>query len=235
MRLYKFLSIDHAVDNLVKRRIKISEYDEMNDPFELLAVSVKPEILGRGMIDVIKSGGAVCLSATESEPLLWSHYAEKHQGCCIAFEVAEGEFLKQTIPVEKPDEIFVDIRPFIEIKRKAQAEGVPIDLYSPELNPLVTEHSEYTNRVMLSKYIGWNYEKEFRLLLDLIDTQKEGSFYFAEFDDTIKPIEILLGVRCTPENEQKLRDAAWTYAPPLPVIKMSLATNEFKILRRAER
>jgi hypothetical protein len=63
------------------------------------------------------------------------------------------------------------------------------------------------------------------------DSQKDGRLYFAEFDDTIKPIEILLGVRCTDENEQKLRDAASTFEPPLPIIRMSLANSESKIVR----
>jgi hypothetical protein len=222
MRLYKFLSIDHAVDNLVKRRIKISEYGDMNDPYEFLAVSVKPEIFGRDINDAIKNHGAVCLSATESEPLLWSHYAEKHRGCCIAFEVAEGEHLKKTIPVDKPDEIFVDISRFIEIKRKAESQ-------------LAMEMTQHLNRVMLSKYSGWNYEKEFRFLIKLIDPQKDGKLYFAEFDEKLKPVEVLLGAMCTQDHEEKLRYAVNRYEPPLPIIKMSLAADEFKIVRRAER
>jgi hypothetical protein len=92
----------------------------------------------------------------------------------MVFEVTKGEHLQKTIPVDKPDEIFVDISPFIEMKRKAESEGVPIDVSGPEFDRLVAEHTQHTKRVMLSKYSGWNYEKEFRLLLSP-----------AEYSDTI--------------------------------------------------
>ena len=68
MRLYKFLSIKHAVENLVKRRIKISQYHEMNDPFELVGVSLfsvehdeLAKQLYRTLIEVIKEGAHYAL------------------------------------------------------------------------------------------------------------------------------------------------------------------------------
>ncbi len=38
MRLYHFLSANFALDDIEKRRIKISEIDQLNDPFELWCV-----------------------------------------------------------------------------------------------------------------------------------------------------------------------------------------------------
>src|SRR5260370_40634349 len=38
MRLYHFLSANFALDDIDKRRIKISEIDQLNDPFELWCV-----------------------------------------------------------------------------------------------------------------------------------------------------------------------------------------------------
>ena len=35
MRTYHFLSGDHALDDISKRRLKLSEIDKLNDPFEL--------------------------------------------------------------------------------------------------------------------------------------------------------------------------------------------------------
>lgn len=34
VRLYDFLRADRALDNLSKRRIKVSTLDDLNDPFE---------------------------------------------------------------------------------------------------------------------------------------------------------------------------------------------------------
>lgn len=45
---------------------------------------------------------------------------------------------------------------------------------------------------MLSKFAGWNYERERRLLIHLKEDQRDGDLYFAEFDDHIKPVEVIL-------------------------------------------
>jgi hypothetical protein len=39
MRVYHFLFTDWALDDIAKRRIRISEIDQLNDPFELWCVS----------------------------------------------------------------------------------------------------------------------------------------------------------------------------------------------------
>jgi hypothetical protein len=36
IRVYKFLSSDHALDNIKRRRIKISEIHDLSDPYELI-------------------------------------------------------------------------------------------------------------------------------------------------------------------------------------------------------
>ncbi len=39
IRLYHFLPAEHALDDIRKRRIKIAEMDQLNDPFELWCVA----------------------------------------------------------------------------------------------------------------------------------------------------------------------------------------------------
>jgi len=41
VRLYHFLSADHALDDIANRRLKISQIEELNDPFELWCVYQK--------------------------------------------------------------------------------------------------------------------------------------------------------------------------------------------------
>jgi len=40
MRVYKFLTAEFALQNLIKRQIKISEFHDMNDPFELWGIKL---------------------------------------------------------------------------------------------------------------------------------------------------------------------------------------------------
>jgi len=88
MRAYHFLSATHALDDIERQRLKISEIDQLNDPFELWCVS-QPT---RGLRDALRAYkkemnekfGLICFSEDWVSPLLWSHYAAKHRGVCLA-------------------------------------------------------------------------------------------------------------------------------------------------------
>jgi len=237
MKAYKYCSIEHAIDNLVKHRIKISEYQDMNDPFELRgAVPSMPEFYAV-FLDVITSLGVLCFSMTDSEPLLWSHYAEKHRGCCIGFEIDESVNTEKTIPVDKPKELFVNETRLEKFVLEAVKSGrFPIVEGDPELEKLSSdsEFDDITKAIMFSKYQRWSYEEEIRVMLKLIPEQKDGNLYFAEFD-RLKPVEVLLGARCTDADEERLRDAVNSYDPALPIVRTTLAVNEFRIIRRNKR
>src|SRR5581483_5899540 len=188
MRLYKFLETKYAISNLLKNRIKISEYRDMNDPFELDGVILYcdelPHLVDeyrRSMMEVVRTGGAICFAGTYSEPLLWSHYADKHRGCCIGSDIAESESLRETIPCREKPRIRVDISGFSEAARRLRGQ-IPPENVDREFDKLVSEHVKITDAVMLSKFAGWNYERERRLLIHLKEDQRDGDLYFAEFD-----------------------------------------------------
>jgi len=232
MRLYKFLLVDHAIDNLVKRRIKISEYSDMNDPFELAGVSLSERQYTEALREVMKGVGALCFSDSMSEPLLWSHYAEKHRGCCIAFDVAENDSLQKTISVERLEEQLVDLEPFKQYLIDAPRSGkMPCEGSDREFQKLAAVYDPVTSKVMLSKYKGWDYEREFRLQIRLVPSQKDGALYFADFDENLRPVEVLLGARCTDETVERLKYAVNRYDPPLAIIRTALAKDDFRIVR----
>jgi hypothetical protein len=81
MRLYKFLSAEFARQDLKERQIKISEFHDMNDPFELVGVHLSDPILHDLVIGICKGTlGALCFSGSWNNPMLWSLYADKHKG-----------------------------------------------------------------------------------------------------------------------------------------------------------
>ena len=55
MRVFKFLSKKFALDNLTKHRIKISEYSDMNDPFELRGAVLSDPELQNQLTQLIRS------------------------------------------------------------------------------------------------------------------------------------------------------------------------------------
>jgi Protein of unknown function (DUF2971) len=232
MRLYKFLSLKYARENLLKHRIKISKYDEMNDPYELLGIQLRDPDFKSSFMKVSKNTGVLCFSETDSEVLLWSHYAANHRGCCIGFDVSESDGLHPTKQVKRPEEIFTDTSPSAEMERLLIESGdIPITESHPEIEELSKKYLPLTMAILFSKYEGWNYEKERRLMLGLTPLQKDGDHYFADFGEDLKPIEVLLGAMCTQDDEEKLRPAVNKYDPPLPIIRTALAKDEFKIVR----
>ncbi len=176
MLLYHMTSANACLEILRRKRLKISLFDDLNDPFELLAISTG-EKMNRILLQYMKKTlakkhGLLCFSSTWQEPLMWAHYGDKHRGVCLGFEVADH--LPQQVK-------YVPAR----LNYDLSSEPVP---FSSQAAKLVHE-SLYT------KHIGWAYEKEWRVYTDLREPEKDGR-YFASFSDELVLREVLLGERC---------------------------------------
>lgn len=97
-RLYYFTGPEHALSNVVFGRVKISRFSELNDPFELLC-----QYFGnsdtRKLVSAHKSAfdrtvGVICFSEDWTDPVLWSHYAAKHKGVALGFDVKTSSVQK---------------------------------------------------------------------------------------------------------------------------------------------
>ncbi|MBI2459267.1 MAG: hypothetical protein HYV53_01805 [Parcubacteria group bacterium] len=96
---YHFLSSKWAIEDLKKQRIKVGIIKELNDPFELLPYlrykdkeKIKKYYKCRKKIS--KKYGFLFFSQTWEEPLLWSHYADKHKGIAIGFEILKERIFR---------------------------------------------------------------------------------------------------------------------------------------------
>ena len=103
-RVYKFLPRKWAFDDIEKQHIKISRICDLNDPFELipfdLTSSEHQEQLRHAREVTASKYGMVCFSFKWSNPVLWSHYAEKHTGICLGFDVPD-EYARPVMYVGK--------------------------------------------------------------------------------------------------------------------------------------
>ena len=106
MRVYRFLDEKYALKSIEERRLRISRIMELNDPFEFLGAHLADRDLRRGMQamkkELSKNRGLICFSQRWRNPLLWSHYANRHRGICLGFEVPKGllgrvEYVKDRI------------------------------------------------------------------------------------------------------------------------------------------
>jgi len=91
MMVYHYISACYGLEGIRKRRLKIARIMELNDPFEFLGVNLKDRKFRKAIREtkqeLSKSKGILCFSKTWRNPVLWSHYADKHKGLCLSFEV----------------------------------------------------------------------------------------------------------------------------------------------------
>jgi len=94
MRAYKFLDEKFGIKSLQEKRLKISVLEDLNDPFDLLPYQMTDRnrcaALYATRKQIATNRGLLCFSATWRDPVLWAHYANKHKGLCLAFEVPDA-------------------------------------------------------------------------------------------------------------------------------------------------
>src|SRR2546426_4361250 len=150
MRVYKFLSSEFALKDIREHRIKISEIHDLNDPFELIPFDLSDPDFRRGIIksrDEMNRRGVLSFSSKWNNPLLWSHYADKHKGICLGFDVVAAD--ENTIYVEYANE---------------------------RLPPPLKLDASFALNLLRTKFAGWEYEGEVRIFATR-DTEENGYYY----------------------------------------------------------
>jgi hypothetical protein len=87
MRVYKFLTSQHALQDITERRIKISEIHDLNDPFELIPCDLSDADKRQALIEtrdkLSGNRGLLCFASGWTNPVLWAHYSDKHRGIML--------------------------------------------------------------------------------------------------------------------------------------------------------
>jgi hypothetical protein len=207
MRVYHFLDSTFGLVNVRNRRLKVSLFDSVNDPFELLCHNLGDKELRRRMglfkAHTAAGSGMICFSKSMNSPVQWAHYAERHKGICLGFEV--------------PDQFLEEVRYVFE--RVDFRRGAPW-------------HAVVDDRVkqfLLTKYDHWSYEQEVRMFGELKATDNSGLF-FQPFSENMVLKEIIVGFASTitrRDVDLALGDLIGTVTS----FKVRPAFQEFKMVR----
>jgi hypothetical protein len=202
-RVYHFLPMQFALDDIEKRWIKISQIDQLNDPFELWCVYQKERRLREALRafkkDMSDRFGLLCFSKHWGNPLLWSHYADKHRGMCLGFDINQRGIKPITYLRERPH---LKIPPTIE----------------------------EINRILFSKFVDWKYEKEWRNWIRIDERDPATGFYFYPFDGFVRLREVIAGPLCD-ISETRLHDALKGYREKIHLTKARLAFRSFRVVK----
>lgn len=181
MRVYYMTSHRVATEYILpEKRLKLSLFDQLNDPFEL-----QPHSLGEKQLRRINTAlrqeyfgkrGILCFTAAWRSPVMWAHYAEKHAGVCLGFDVPEFRGSERLLaPVIYAPERLV----FLLDSEK--------DLYGID--------AKFILAMMCTKSREWAYEQEYRTVSDLKIKDAVTGHHYVDFGPELQLREVILGAR----------------------------------------
>jgi hypothetical protein len=214
MRLYYFTTAKYGLENIRLRRLKIARIDDLNDPFEFLQIATRnPRIRGQYQFFKRSLGaymGLLCFSADWRSPVQWSHYAEKHRGICLGFDIS------------------------------ASAGATPItyveEMIDPKLNVMKEfgpEAEKHMRDLLTLKFKHWEYERERRIFLQLDKSDQDGENYFFSFaeDREVRLRRVIVGARSQVSREQ-VQEALGGLSAKVTAFKGRLAFHKFEVVRQ---
>jgi hypothetical protein len=142
--------------------------------------------------------------------LMWSHYANQHQGFCIEYDLGKFDhgdaFLKNLYPVVYSNQLF-DLTPWAE--KLVSGEAAQLNTLFPLLG-------------VVQKFQGWEYEKEWRY----VQFQEKPS------PDRARPMplasKVLLGAKATPTTQKELLGICTE--KNIPLWQMRMSNDKYELL-----
>ncbi|MDO3559787.1 DUF2971 domain-containing protein [Ralstonia pseudosolanacearum] len=214
MRLYYLTACEWAKKTVKEQRFKLSTFDEANDPFELLAVSIK----NRQARKIYKNHiykhwinhlAMLCTSTTWHSPVMWAHYGDKHRGVCLGFDTADHVEVSQV---------------------SYRADRLPGLLDSLGQGQIPTQQQVMT--ALTTKFKDWEYEREWRIFAGGSEREADGNAYLA-FQPGLILREIILGARCE-ASMQGFADLVVDPIKSVEIFKARAAFDSFEIVRQKQ-
>ena len=172
---------------LPELEIRISTFDKVNDPFELLG-AIQGGKVGHRDFAWLKNHwtetvGFVSFSDNWKSPLMWAHYASNHTGVCLGIDVKPKKILKMEYQPRRVALEF-DLKKF-----ETAADG------------------ELMERLTAIKFQDWAYEHEWRVLLPLQYPSKHPrpEYFYEPFTPDFVLREVILG-RVVNDHLKKLQN-----------------------------
>jgi hypothetical protein len=209
VRAYYMTSSEFAVSDIGLRRLKVARFSEVNDPFELLGLNCHDpkvrKLTARFRESWDNKTGLLSFSANWTNPVLWSHYAARHKGICLGFDLKRSTVQS------------------VEYEDKRLRAALPDDK-NPAMVP-----GDIQDRLCLTKSRAWNYEQEIRVFVDLKKATREGGLYFWPFNRNMRLAEVILRPRCDHELTA-ITTLIAAMSPDAVVFKSRLAFRSFRVV-----
>ena len=209
IRVYHLTSAENAISDIGLGRIKVARFSDLNDPFELMAVNFRERQVRKVVRDFKNAydshTGLLCFSADWTNPVLWSHYGQKHRGICLGFDLTRSHAER------------------VRYKDKRLLAGL-----GEEGQPMTID-KKLQKQLLCTKFRHWEYEEELRVFVPLEKAAREGRFHFYPFDVHLRLAEVILGPQCELPIDA-VRDLTNARYPNAVVFRARLALKFFKVV-----
>jgi hypothetical protein len=219
MIAYYFTTAQYAISNIAFRRVKVSRFMDLNDPFELLGADLGDpqhrQAFRNTKTTLNRDRGLICFTRAWSNPVVWGHYAEKHKGIALGIDV-QDDMLEPVHYRRTPFQVKLDIS-----------------------GPKPKIHPSLVQEMLRTKFADWKYEDELRVFVSLDHETVESGNHFVSFGPTFALRKVILGPQCQlPIGD--VRRLVKAYSPTVSVMKARIAFRSFRVVTdqvqaRAER
>jgi hypothetical protein len=173
MRVYYMTSFEMALKHIfLEQRMKVSRFRDLNDPFELSCHDAGDRNARNRMLAFNQTAnekfGLICFSDNWKSPVMWAHYANKHEGLCLGFDV-HSDYIGYVQ--------YIETRLLRPVDRKVQ------------------NSIEFIDEMLYHKALEWGYERELRAIV-LLDGPRL-PMYHIPFGTAIQLREVIIGAKCT--------------------------------------
>lgn len=175
----------------------------------------------KGVYEKIRDSVIVsCFGSSNDQLLMWAHYADKHRGACIEFEIDDKDFKTVHYDKKKPE---FELYKTLQILFGHQLAGEEIDFDSGKYN--------FIYKPLLTKSPEWIYEGEIRCVYSI---KKRDPKIHEALDDNGKTILLLdmppikriyLGCKMNRSSEKLVKDCSGD----IPIIKMKKKYGEYAL------
>ena len=240
--LCKFRKIDrNLLDSLVRGYIYFSHPEQLNDPFDcklhiinslqnainrakpeskerLKLLNAGEKILQKLNNDLSNTGIFSCSQSIEGkmslrEPLLWSHYADRHKGVCLIYNIPDKYILENNmggIPVEYGTNPLQDF--FITMVESGQF----FDKQEGFIDELAKTYLSVKDK-------SWSYENEYRLVI-----KNTGEF---QLDKSFLK-HVCYGLNTSPKDIDLIDSILEKFDYDIEPLRMERTENDFGIIEK---
>lgn len=225
-------------------QIFLTDPKKFNDPYDCFYHTVinSGEELGGGKLEKFKEHirkfepfGCYCLTKSPENLLMWSHYADKHRGICIGYNVEKICDMQQDLfPVNYNFES--------EYKDFNNMFGDLCGLMCSSISISKSEKKKNDRRIIeilfAKKASNWEYEKEWRILRCLGDSKTDKITTNVDIPDykrkkTIDPNEaidsIILGAKMSDQVKEVIIKYIKEKYPKIHLQQAKLSKEGYKI------